>query len=212
MQRRSTVRDGETKQVEFVRAAGAKAQQIYVYDGASQDWRTRWSYHHPNYEPSYGTQSYPKVWVMREFKNSAANGLGFALPKGRLRFYRRDTDGQLEFLGENTIDHTPATETVRVYTGNAFDLVGERKRTAYNVETAYRFDETYEIRLRNHKKEAVEIRVVEHLFRGPNWQIIAESNKFTKLDSNTIETRALVPPEGEKVITYSVRYVSYSKQ
>ena len=45
------------------------------------------------------------------------------LPAGRLRFYRRDTDGTLQFTGENQIDHTPKDETVRVYTGNAFDIV-----------------------------------------------------------------------------------------
>ncbi len=75
-------------------------------------------------DPGYGTASNPKVWVMEEFKNSDTNHLGIALPKGRLRFYRRDTDGHLEFVGENTIDHTPKDETIRVYTGNAFDVVG----------------------------------------------------------------------------------------
>ena len=66
-------------------------------------------------DPSYGTQSNPKVWVMEEFKNAETNHLGIALPKGKLRFYRRDTDGHLEFVGENTIDHTPKDETIRVY-------------------------------------------------------------------------------------------------
>ena len=77
--------------------------------------------------------SNPKIWVMEEFKNSDTNHLGIALPKGKLRFYRRDTDGHLEFVGENTIDHTPKDETIRVYTGNSFDIVGERKRTNYHV-------------------------------------------------------------------------------
>ena len=72
---------------------------------------------------------------MEEFKNSEANHLGIALPKGKLRFYRRDTDGHLEFIGENMIDHTPKDETIRVYTGNAFDVVGERKRTNYHVDS-----------------------------------------------------------------------------
>jgi len=54
---------------------------------------------------------------MREFMNSASNHLGIPLPKGRLRFYRRDADGQMEFTGENTIDHTPTDEKIRVATG-----------------------------------------------------------------------------------------------
>jgi hypothetical protein len=35
----------------------------------------------------------------------------------------------MEFTGEDKIDHTPSDETVRFYTGNAFDIVGERRRT-----------------------------------------------------------------------------------
>ena len=68
---------------------------------------------------------------MREFVNSEANHLGMPLPAGRLRFYRQDTDGQLEFTGENEIKHTPRDETIRVFTGDAFDIKGERRRTDY---------------------------------------------------------------------------------
>ncbi|HJZ12269.1 MAG TPA: hypothetical protein VJ521_08970, partial [Acidobacteriota bacterium] len=93
---------------------------------------------------------------MREFLNSQANHLGIPLPRGRARFYRRDDDGQLEFVGENVIDHTPRNEKVRVYTGDAFDLVGERVRTNYNIDTSANWlDESFEIKIRNRKKEAV---------------------------------------------------------
>ncbi len=77
---------------------------------------------------------------MEEFKNADTNHLGIPLPKGKLRFYRRDTDGHLEFVGENTIDHTPKDETIRVYTGNAFDVVGERKRTNFHVDSSQQLD------------------------------------------------------------------------
>jgi hypothetical protein len=77
-------------------------------------------------QESYGILCNPKVWAMQEFKNSSDNHLGMPLPKGRVRFHRRDDDGQLEFTGENNIDHTPKDETIRLYTGNAFDMTGER--------------------------------------------------------------------------------------
>jgi len=55
------------------------------------------------------------------------------------------------------IDHTPRNETVRVTTGNAFDLVGERKQTNFRIDTSDKWiDESFEIKLRNHKKEPVE--------------------------------------------------------
>lgn len=200
-----TMRDGETKQVEFVRASGVTAKKLFVYDGAAQG--QFWFSDSANQDPGYGMQSQKKVWVMREFQNSEANRLGMPLPKGRLRFYQRDTDGQLEFLGENEIDHTPKDELVRVYVGNAFDIVGERTRTDFKIDSARDWmDETFEIKLRNHKQEAVEVRVVEHLYRWTNWQIAKSSQEWAKKDARTIEFRAALPPDGEAVITYTVHY------
>ncbi|MBZ5522787.1 MAG: hypothetical protein LAP21_11165 [Acidobacteriia bacterium] len=206
LERPVTLLDRETKQVEFVSAHNVKARRLYIYDGA-QIPNYGWSDENIRNSPDYGTQMNKKVWVMQEFKNTKINGLGIALPKGRLRFYRRDNDGQLEFTGENLIEHTLADETIRVYTGNAFDLVGERKRIDYHVESARRWlDESFEIRLRNHKKEPVEMRVVEHLYRWSNWDVSQKSDTFRKIDSRTIEFPVTVPPDGEKVVTYTVHY------
>ena len=209
LERSTTLLDRETKQVEFVHATGIKSEAIYVYDGAKIDMnRYRgWSYDNIRQDRDYGTQSNPKVWVMREFVNSEANHLGMPLPKGRLRFYRRDADGQMEFTGEDTIDHTPRDETIRVSTGNAFDLTGERKRTNYKMDSNQRWvDETFEIKLRNHKKEPVEIRVVEHLYRWTNWDITEKSDTFLKTESQTIEFLVQVKPDEEQTVSYTVHY------
>src|SRR5208282_3355438 len=107
--RPTTLRDRETKQVEFVRATEVKAPVIYVYDGSS-DYRF---YGGLNYNQDFGREDNKKVRVMREFVNAESNHLGIALPKGKLRFYRRDADGQMEFVGEDMIDHTPRSETIR---------------------------------------------------------------------------------------------------
>jgi Uncharacterized conserved protein len=209
LERSTTLLDRETKQVEFVRAAGIKSEAIYVYDGVKLDLNRYRGYGYDSIrqDRDYGTQSNPKVWVMREFVNSEANHLGMPLPKGRLRFYRRDADGQMEFTGEDTIDHTPRDETIRVSTGNAFDLTGERKRTNYKMDSDQRWvDETFEIKLRNHKKEPVEIRVVEHLYRWTNWDITEKSDTFLKTESQTIEFLVQVKPDEEKTVSYTVHY------
>ncbi|HSA93831.1 MAG TPA: DUF4139 domain-containing protein [Terriglobales bacterium] len=208
--RPTTLRDRETKQVEFVRSAGVKAERLYVYDGAWIDPnRYRgWNMENIRQDRDYGTRSNPKVWVMQEFKNTEANGLGIPLPKGRLRFYRRDDDGRLEFTGENVIDHTPKDEKVRVYTGNAFDIVGERSRTNFRLDSVKNewMDESFEIKVRNHKKEPVEVRVVEHLYRWTNWEVRLASHKWIKTDAQTVEFRVTLPPDGEQVITYTAHY------
>ena len=201
--RPTTLHDREKKQVEFVHAEKILAPTIYVYNGAS-DFRF---YGGVNFEQSYGSEGNKKIIVQREFVNTETNQLGMPLPKGKLRFYRRDDDGQLQFVGENEIDHTPRNETVRVTTGNAFDLVGERKQTDFHIDTAEKWvNETFEIKLRNRKKEAVEIRVVEPLYRSANWNITAKSDEFVKKDSQTIEFRVPVKPDEERTVTYSVHY------
>ena len=207
LQRPTTLRDQETKQVEFVRATGIHAQRLYVYDGAQTAQYGYYNMEQIRQDTNYGTASNPKVWVMEEFKNSEANHLGVPLPKGKLRFYRRDTDGHLEFVGENVIDHTPKDETIRVYTGNAFDVTGERKRTSYHVDSNQHWmDESFEIRLRNHKKEAVEVRAVEHLYRWTNWKLSEQSAPPRKTDAQTMEFPVTIAPNGEQVVTYTVHY------
>ena len=207
--RPATLHDRETKQVEFIRASGVKAKTLYIYNGAAIGPQFRgWNTEMIRNNRDYGTQSNPKVWVMREFDNTAANGLGQPLPKGRTRFYRRDeADGRLEFTGENMIDHTPKDETVRIYTGDAFDIVGERRRTDYVLNNRQdQAEEAFEIHLRNRKAEPVEVRVAERLYRWTNWDIVQKSHDFTKTDSQNIEFRVNVPANGETVVTYRVRY------
>jgi len=203
----TTLSDEETKQVEFVRATGVHAQRLFIYDGAQTSQYAYSSLEQIRQDANYGTASNPKVWVMEEFKNSETNHLGIPLPKGRLRFYRRDSDGRLEFVGENTMDHTPKDEIIRVYTGNAFDITGERKRTNYRVDSAQHWmDESFEIRLRNHKKEPVEVRAVEHLYRWANWKITEQSSNVEKKDARTMEFPVTIPANREQVITYTVHY------
>ncbi|HKW99073.1 MAG TPA: DUF4139 domain-containing protein [Bryobacteraceae bacterium] len=209
LERPLTIHDKESKQVEFVRASGVKSEVIYVYDGAKIDSNryAGWQPEMIRQDPMYGTISNPKVWVMREFMNSDSNHLGMPLPKGRVRFYCRDTDARLEFTGEDSIDHTPKDEKIRVFTGAAFDLTGERKRTVFRIDMGRQMmDEAFEIKVRNHKKEPVEVRVVEHLYRWSTWEITVNSMPYNKTDAQTIEFRVPLQPDEEKKITYEAHY------
>ncbi len=186
-------RDKETKQVEFVRATGVKAERLYVYEGRS------WSYWG---QPGGQT----KVQVYRELMNTQANGLGMPLPKGKFRFYAQDDDRRLEFVGENQIDHTARNERVRVFTGNSFDLVGERRQTDLRRSGSRVVSEAYEVKVRNRKKEPVEIRVVEHIAPWTDWTVSENTMPFEKLASHRIEFRVPLKPDEERVITYRVNY------
>jgi hypothetical protein len=208
LERPTSLIDREIKQVEFVRAANVPAGRIYVYDGFKIDPRYRgWDYSSIRTQPEYGTVSNPKVWVMLEFQNSEKSRLGMPLPKGKVKVYRRDVDGRNEFIGEDHVDHTPKDETVRLYTGNAFDVVGERRQTNFRVDSNNHWvDESFEIKVRNHKNERVEVRVVEHLYRWLQWEITTSSLEHKKTDARTIEFRPTIAPGGEAVIRYTVHY------
>jgi len=204
VQRPVTVKDQQTKQIEFVTASEVPARTFFVYDGSQMRLG---GYYEPLDDPSYGTVSNQKVMVMLEFTNGQEQGLGVPLPKGTLRVYKEDVDGSTLLIGEDAIDHTPRDEEIRLYVGDAFDIVGERVQTDFRVDYDDDWmEESYEIRLRNHKEEEIEVRVVEHLFRWSEWQILDASEDFEKMDAQTIEFRVPVEAGGETVVTYRVRY------
>lgn len=184
--RPSTIKDNEIKQVSLFPTTNVKVKKIFTYDGAKDE---------------------KSVKVELEFKNSQTDGLGMPLPKGKIRVYKADVDKSLEFVGEDLIDHTPKDEKVRVFLGNAFDILGERKRTDFRQISKDVTEESYEITLRNHKEEAAEVVVVEHLYPYTNWEITESNFKYEKKDANTIEFKIPLEKDEEKIINYTVRYI-----
>ena len=183
LQRLSTVKDRQIKQLSLFSPATVKSAKQYVFDGQARD---------------------SKVGVYLEFKNSASDGLGLPLPAGKVRVYKADEDKSQEFIGEDRIDHTPKDEKVRLYLGNAFDLVGERIEKSVQQVTDRSRRMTVEIKLRNHKKEDVSISVVEHFYG--DWEFVGPTPPIKKQDASSVEFVLAVPKDGEKVFEYTVLY------
>jgi hypothetical protein len=203
--RSTTVADNQTKQIELLKADAVAVRKVFLYEGAPQ-YRF---YGGLINDANYGSEeSNKKVNVIIEVKNSKENNMGMALPKGKVRLYKRDeADAALEFIGEDQIDHTPKDETVKLHIGDAFDIVGERKRTDFRIDTGrHEMTESFEIRIRNHKDAPVEVLVKETLYRWSNWEITQSSAKWTKYDANAIHFLVKVDKDGEQVVTYTVRY------
>lgn len=200
-----TVTNNESKQIEFVGADGVPSEKFFVYDGLQCRGGSYYCsfYGYPQTDPSYGVASNPKVMTMLEFDTEQVEA---DLPRGRVRLYQEDVDGSALLIGEDRIDHTPEGERLRLYVGDAFDLIGERVQTDFRRPTSTSVEETYEITLSNHKDEAVEVRVVEHLFRWSEWEIRGASHGHDKLDAHNIEFRVQVPADGERVVRYTVHY------
>jgi hypothetical protein len=203
--RRTSLPDKSTKQIQLMPAAqGIQCEKELVfaptlnmpYYGSQQ------------LNQEYGRYGNGDVNVYLRFSNEKSQQLGIPLPAGRIRVNQLDpADGSLEFIGEDVIDHTPRNEDVLIEMGNAFDVVGERKQTDFRVDTRTRdLWETFEIRLRNHKDEAVELVVLENLYRAANWKIENPSQQERKENSNRIRFDVNVPSEGESVIRYTAHY------
>jgi len=203
--RTTTIPNNSTKQVELFDAAKRiPARKKLVYDGArGLGWGGS-----PMMEREYGPGSNREVDVWLEFRNDRQAGLGMPLPAGRIRVSQLDpADGSLEFIGEDAIEHTPKDEDVRVRLGSAFDVVGERRQTDFSVDTRARvMEEAFEIKVRNHKDQPVEVIVRENLYRWSNWRVLSSSAGYEKKDARTIVFPVKVPKDGEAVVNYRVRY------
>lgn len=198
-----TIGNNETKQVEFVNGTNISASTFFVYDGSPQFYGYGGFY----MDQFYGMTGITDVQNFLEFTTAEESGLGADLPAGRIRVYQEDIDGAALLIGENRIDHTPEGEDVQIYLGNAFDLVGERTQTGFQLIGNTVVEETFEIRLRNRKDdETVQIRVPERLTRGANWEVLNVSHTYEPLNAFALEFRVDVPAGEEVIITYTVRY------
>jgi hypothetical protein len=205
--RPTSVQQNSTKQIElFPSKAGVGIEKTYVYYGLSEQWRY-YIAPQPSEDRNLGTEMNKKVDIYLLTHNTEKNGMGIPLPAGRVRVFKKDdADGSLEFVGEDVIQHTPKNEKVMVRMGSAFDIVGERKQTNFESNRPKWITETFEIKLRNHKKEPVKVIIKENLYRWVNWEITASSDKWEKQDSRTMHIPVEVPVDGEKVVTYTVKY------
>ncbi len=191
-----TIKDNQTKQIQFLSARDVPAQKIFVFDA----WNG-------NLRPTDSGAMKGNISVKVRF-DTGEKGVNAQLPAGVVRLYQPDVDGSPLFIGEDRIDHTPKGEDVTLTVGEAFDLVGERLQTDMKRLGDKAWRESYRITVRNHKKDQdVEIHVVEHLNRGVNWEITkASPEKYVQLNSSTIEWLVSVPAGAEATVAYTVEY------
>ncbi len=193
LQRKTTLKDKQTKQLSLLEAESAKVtKELLVY--GVQSYFTR----------EYREQN-PKqpVAVYIKFKNSKDNGLGMPLPAGIMRLYKKDHDASQQFIGEDSIKHTPKDEEVKLKIGEAFDVVAERVQKDYKQITSRSHESEWEITLRNHKDKEVTVGIIEPLFG--NWKMIDNSHPYTKVDAFTVRFDVKVPKDGETKVKYRVK-------
>ena len=198
LDRPTTIAENQTKQVALLSASNIPARKELVLRGADY-----------YYGSSYGDLGQKmKVGTFIEFDNKEAAKLGMPLPKGIMRVYKKDSQGNAQFVGEDKIDHTPKNETVRLKLGDSFDVTADKKQTDFKAlprpaKGNSLFESAYEIVLKNAKKERVTVTVQEPI--PGDWKILKENHVSQKATSNTAVWKIEIPAEGKTTLNYRVQ-------
>ena len=193
LQRETTIKDKQTKQVSLLEAAGVKIQKVFLVEG-SQGIFTRYYQRNNSKQP---------VNVYIKFMNTEENNLAKPIPEGIMRLYKKDSEGSQLFIGEDRIDHTSVGEEISLKIGEAFDVIAERVQTDYKQISKGLHESEWEITLKNHKDVDVIVNIIEPL--TGNWSVINNSHPYTKKDAFTINFDIPVPKDKEVKVKYRLQ-------
>lgn len=194
--RNTTIAENQTKQVALLSATGIPAQKTLLLTGGEY-------YYQGQYRELEQKQ---KVQVFVSFENQERAKLGLPLPKGVMRVYKKDTDGNAQFVGEDHIDHTVKNDTVRLKLGNAFDITADRVQTEFKnlskPNAAPVYESAYAITLHNAKKEAVTVTVKEPI--NGDWKILNSNMAYQKSNAHLATWQVSVPAESSTTLSYRI--------
>ena len=192
--RKTSVEDKETKQISLLAGSGIPVEKRFVVNGQN-------FYYHNQQNP--GSPIKDNVMVFYKFKNEEKSGLGMPMPAGNVRVYQKDQKGNILFVGEDRIDHTPKDEVLNIHIGNAFDVVSERKQTDYKRIDTHTWEMEFEIALRNHKDAPIMVEVNEPI--GGDWDMVSSTYKYVKTAAWAAQFKVPVPANGSALLKYRIR-------
>ncbi len=172
--------NNQTKQLELYPPTNIKAYSEYEY-------------------PIYGDG----VKSMIKFKNTKENGAGMPLPKGIIKVYKQDSDGNLEFIGEDSIEHTSKNEEISINTGTAFDLVASTRLKEQTQVTKSITERLIQITLKNNSADKKTIKVTHQL--SPNTRIIDAEYKYIQDKNDKVTFSIDIARDQELVWTFRER-------
>ena len=181
---RTTIANQQTKQVSFLDVTGAAARRAYVY-------RNGWLQTRDQAESAD---------TVLQFSSSRNAGLGDALPAGTVRVYMKDARGNAQFVGENSIGHTPMGSDIAIRTGEAFDVKVQpvvERRERVNDE---RWRTTMRYTLTNARPQPVTVDLIQDGLWGDT-RIVEESQESDRRSADEALWRVAVPANGEATVT-----------
>ena len=189
----TTIKDKQTKQVNLMTKDGVKFRKEYklisplylnLYSGSD------------NFE-----RQHPEV--IFKLTNNKETNLGEPLPGGVIRLYQNDNSGNLQFIGESNIGHTPVNEEIELTTGQAFDITVDGRITKNEALGQKLREFAVTVNFENTKDEPAEI-VFEQNFSNTG-TLIAENIKSEAKNANTRVWRFTLEPKSQQNLNFSIR-------
>ncbi|MFQ6082146.1 MAG: DUF4139 domain-containing protein [Candidatus Aminicenantia bacterium] len=193
LNRPTTINHNQTKQMNLLTVNEIPVKKEFIFEGKQYYYFSRYGEIEKN----------EKVSVYLNIANKKENNLGIPLPKGIVRVYKEDYQGQLQFIGENRIDHTPKDEKIKIKIGKAFDVVATRKQTEYKRISDKVHESSFKISIRNHKKEDIIVNVVEPVYG--EWEVLESNFNYEKVDISTLKFTVPVKKDSESILKYRIR-------
>jgi hypothetical protein len=190
--RPTTIADNQTKQVELLTGHDIPVIKEYRFEDVAQ-----------SFNEQMGEAPRVNATVRLSFTNDEKSRMGMPLPGGTVRVYKADNAGQAIFVGEDTVDHTPKNETVKLSLGQAFDVTARGKQTDFEDLGSDLYESAYEIEFKNAKNQPVTVTLAEGM--PGDWKMIRESQAHEKPDASTALWHITIPAEGSAKLTYRVR-------
>ncbi len=198
LENKTDILNNQTKQVALFSRNNIPVTKSYHLDGSNYYYRNKYGVIDNKTNPS----------IILSFTNDKASNLALPLPKGIVRSYKNDSNNNLQFVGEDRINHTAKNEKVKLKLGNAFDITTSKKQLNYKVlskNTHNRFltEADYEISIRNAKDTGIVLTINEPI--PGDWKILKENAKHVKIKANTAQWQISVPASGKTALKYRVR-------
>ena len=181
---RTTIANAQTKQVGFLDVAAVPARKAYQFV-------SQWLQVTP--QPMSASS-------VLKFSSSANSGLGDALPAGTVRVYMRDAQGNPQFVGENSIGHTPMGSALSVKTGEAFDVKVATNVVKRERLSSSRWVTSMSYTLTNAGDKAVTVDLAQDGLWG-DVRIKDQSRESKRISADRVEWSVPVPANGSVTVT-----------
>ena len=136
------------------------------------------------------------------FENSKENNLELPLPSGVIYLYEKDMNGELSFIGKNSLSQLYKGGNAVLDAGKAFDIIGKRRILNFDRQNNSE-ESTISLQIMNTSNESIKVKAIEKIVG--DWVIKESSSMYIKDDASTIYFPLEIQPNSSELITYTYR-------